>query len=214
MKELKVALFDLDGTLIDTEGQYSKFWGMIGREYHPELPDFASMIKGTTLVDIHARYFPDESVQQKLDVRISEWEKSMEYEFMPGACNFVKDLKDHGVKCGIVTSSNQEKMGNVLRRLPELNEMFDLILTSEGFKRSKPSPDCYLEGARLLNADITECVVFEDAINGLDSGMNAKMFTIGLSTTYPHEEVAKHCNMVVPDFHQISYNMILEAIQD
>ena len=51
MSTLKAALFDLDGVIIDTEGQYSQFWGSIGREYLPHVPDFAERIKGTTLFD-------------------------------------------------------------------------------------------------------------------------------------------------------------------
>ena len=45
---LKVALFDLDGVIIDTETQYSKFWQAIGQTYYPQLPDFAFSIKGNT----------------------------------------------------------------------------------------------------------------------------------------------------------------------
>ena len=48
---IKAALFDLDGVVFDTESQYSVFWGMIGKEYHPEIPDFAQIIKGQTLVE-------------------------------------------------------------------------------------------------------------------------------------------------------------------
>lgn len=55
---IKAALFDLDGVVLDTETQYSVFWGMIGKEYHPELPDFALRIKGQTLVQIYDKYFP------------------------------------------------------------------------------------------------------------------------------------------------------------
>ena len=49
---IKAALFDLDGVVFETESQYTIFWGMIGREYHPEMPDFAHRIKGQTLVQI------------------------------------------------------------------------------------------------------------------------------------------------------------------
>lgn len=55
---IKAALFDLDGVVFDTESQYSVFWGMIGKEYHPEIPDFAQIIKGQTLVQIYDKYFP------------------------------------------------------------------------------------------------------------------------------------------------------------
>lgn len=55
---IKAALFDLDGVVFDTESQYSVFWGMIGKEYHPEISDFAQIIKGQTLVQIYDKYFP------------------------------------------------------------------------------------------------------------------------------------------------------------
>ena len=55
---IKAALFDLDGVVLDTETQYSVFWGMIGKEYHPELPDFALRIKGQTLGKSTINIFP------------------------------------------------------------------------------------------------------------------------------------------------------------
>ena len=59
---IKAALFDLDGVVLDTETQYSVFWGMIGKKYHPEMPDFAQRIKGQTLVQIYDKYFSDDTV--------------------------------------------------------------------------------------------------------------------------------------------------------
>lgn len=52
------ALFDLDGVIVDTEPQYTKFWEKIGNEHLPEQPDFSRAIKGNTLVQIYERYFP------------------------------------------------------------------------------------------------------------------------------------------------------------
>ena len=90
--------------------------------------------------------------------------------------------------------------------------MFDLILTSEMFHESKPAPDCYLLAAKLLNCKIEECVVFEDAINGLNAGMNANMFTVGLSTTNSAEVIKKICNHVVEDFTSLNYNLLNELL--
>ena len=86
---IKAALFDLDGVVFDTESQYSIFWGMIGREYHPEMPDFEYRIKGQTLVQIYDKYFTDEAVfahiegftgakeeQAKITARLDEVEKT------------------------------------------------------------------------------------------------------------------------------------------
>lgn len=205
IKPLKVALFDLDGTLFDTEGQYSVFWGKTAREYRPDIPGLENIIKGTTLTQIYDKYFPNEEWQAAITEGLNEWEKNMTYEFIPGALEFIKDLKKHGVKCAVVTSSNQKKMDSVAAQLPDFYDLFDRVLTSEDFSASKPDPDCYLKGASVFDADLDECVVFEDAFTGLQAGMSAGIYTFGLATYNAPEAIADKCNHVLADFAGLTY---------
>lgn len=214
MLSFKAALFDLDGTLVDTEGQYSVFWGAMGRKYHPEIPDFDKIIKGTTLKQIFERYFPDPEVQRDLTAGLNEWERSMEYRWVPGALAFVEDLKRHGVHCAVVTSSNVPKMRSVALQRPELGTLFDRILTAEDFAASKPDPDCYLKGAEVFGCTPEECVVFEDAFTGLQAGMSAGMYTIGLATYNTPEMIADRCSHVELDFTHLSYERVLQLLRD
>lgn len=208
---LKAALFDLDGTLIDTEGQYSIFWGEIGKEYHPEIPDYANVIKGKTLVQIlHEGYTDEERVIIK--ARLDEYERNMKYTFFPGALDFLRDLKAHGVKMAIVTSSDRAKMSNVMPRMPELNELMDIITMAEDFHASKPDPDCYLQAQKKLGMEKAECVVFEDALSGLAAGMASGMFTIGMATTNPRSVIETKCNLVLDSFEGITYETVRNLI--
>ena len=210
---IQAALFDFDGTMVDTEGQYTRFWGRMARTYRPDIPRLEYLIKGTTLAQIFDRYFPDPAWQDEITRGLDEWEAQMDYRPIAGAEAFVADLRHHGVKCAIVTSSNQKKMDSVRRQRPELLDMFDRILTSEDFAASKPAPDCYLRGAELLGADISECVVFEDAFNGLEAGMASGITTIGLATGNPPEAIRPLCHAVIPDFTEITYEKLLLLIQ-
>ena len=210
---LKVALFDFDGTLVDTEGQYTQFWRRTARTYRPDVPQLEYLIKGTTLTQIFDRYFPDLKWQAEITEGLDEWEAQMDYTPVAGAEEFVADLKRHGVKCAIVTSSNQKKMDSVKRQRPEFLAMFDRILTSEDFAASKPAPDCYLRGAELFGADISECVVFEDAFNGLEAGMASGITTIGLATNNSAESIRPFCHAVIADFTGITYEKLLLLIQ-
>lgn len=212
-KQLKVALFDFDGTLVDTEGQYTQFWGRMARTYRPDVQRLEYLIKGTTLTQIFDRYFPDPAWQAEITKGLDEWEAQMDYRPVTGAEEFVSDLKHHGVKCAIVTSSNQKKMDSVQRQRPEFLAMFDRILTSEDFAASKPAPDCYLRGAELFGADISECVVFEDAFNGLEAGMASGITTIGLATNNSAESIRPFCHAVIADFTEITYEKLLLLIQ-
>jgi beta-phosphoglucomutase len=208
MSEFKAALFDLDGTLIDSETQYTKFWGRVGREYHPEIPDFAHIIKGTTLPHILETYFADAALQQKIVGMIDEYELQMNYDPIAGAENFVRNLKEHGVKCAVVTSSNQSKMSNVWRHQKTFMSLFDVVLTAEDFSASKPNPDCYLKAAASLHTDINDCVIFEDAFTGLEAGRRAGIFTVGLATVNSREQIIDKCNHVIDNFLNIDYDTV------
>lgn len=206
------ALFDLDGTIFDTEPQYSDFWGEIGRRYHPEMPDFANIIKGTTLTQIFGRYFPDKELQVQIEAELDEWEQQMEFPFVTGAEDFIRDLRRHGVKCAVVTSSNLKKMASVEAHVPHFASLFDCILTSEDFRASKPDPDCYLQGVKSLGIDIKNCVVFEDAFTGLEAGRRSGIFTVGLATTNPRSAIKNLCDVVFDDFSQLSYVKIRDLL--
>lgn len=212
MGKFKAALFDLDGTLFDTEGQYTVIWNKISRRFRPDIPGLEYKIKGMTLKQIFERYFPDTEIQNEIDTILNQEEAKMRYEFIPGARAFIEDIKAQGVKCAVVTSSNQIKMASVARKMPEFGSIFDRILTAEDFSASKPAPDCYLLGARVFDCDISECVVFEDAFNGLQAGMSSGIYTIGVATNNKREDIADKCHYVIDDFQELSFVKVQELI--
>ena len=159
---MKAALFDLDGVVFDTEPQYTIFWGAQCREFHPEHPGLEHEIKGQTLVQIYDAWFSGE-LQEKQAViteRLNLYEQQMDYIYVPGFEDYVKKLRTQGVKTAVVTSSNRIKMEAVYQRHPEFKGLFDAILTSEDFERSKPDPDCYMKAANRLEVSVKDSVVF------------------------------------------------------
>lgn len=198
----KAALFDLDGVVLDTEGLYSVFWGGIGKEYYPDVEDFADRIKGQTLTQIYDGWFTGEraSLRDAITKRLDEYEMTMDYNYIEGAREFIEQLHSIGIKTAIVTSSNKPKMENVMRCHPELTTMFDKILTSEDFEASKPDPDCYIKAAHRFGFQPSECIVFEDSINGLKSGRASGSYVVGLATTNPREVIAPLCDRVIDHF--------------
>lgn len=208
------ALFDLDGVLMDTETQYTVLWEKIGEKYHPEIPDFGNKIKGTTIKQVYELYFPKQpEVQNTITKLLGDWESSMEYNYIPGAISFITDLRNHGVKTAIVTSSNKNKMRIVYRHHPEIKELVDYILTAEHFTRSKPFPDCYLLGAEMCGVIPDQAIVFEDSFSGLEAGRNAKMTVVGLATTNPVEKIERMADIVIPNFVDYTFNKLMQQIE-
>ena len=206
---MKAALFDLDGVVFDTEPQYTIFWGAQCREFHPEHPGLEHEIKGQTLVQIYDAWFSGE-LQEKQAViteRLNLYEQQMDYIYVPGFENYVKKLRKQGVKTAVVTSSNRIKMEAVYQRHLEFKGLFDAILTSEDFERSKPDPDCYLKAANRLEVSVKDSVVFEDSFNGLKSGRAAGMYVVGLATTNPAEAISPYADKVVKDYHELASDL-------
>ncbi|MCQ2148532.1 MAG: HAD family hydrolase [Bacteroidales bacterium] len=198
--EMKVALFDLDGVVFDTESQYSIFWKQMGKEYRPDVEGLEDLIKGQTLVQIYDRFFPDPDLQRTITEKLYAFEKTMDYRYVPGAKEYILSLKERGIKTAVVTSSNKPKMENVFKNHPDFKTLFDRILTSEDFKASKPDPDCYLLGSRVFEVPVDKCVVFEDSFSGLKAGNAANMYVVGLATTNTAESIKPYCHEIISDF--------------
>ncbi len=214
-EELKAALFDLDGVVIDTETQYSVFWGSQCRLYHPEHPGLENEIKGQTLDQILDMGWSGEleSERQVLVERLNAFEAQMQLDYLEGFLPFISDLRQHGMKTAVVTSSNRLKMENVYRQHPEFQQLFDAILTSEDFAESKPSPDCYLRAAQRFGLEREACVVLEDSVNGLRSGRAAGMMVVGLVTTNPLDVVRPLSDCQIKDYTNFDYKTLNELWQ-
>ncbi len=206
------ALFDLDGVILDTEGQYSIYWAEQGRKYRPDLAHFDQKIKGTTLSSI-LEYFRDQAgVAEKLIEGLNAFEAHMDYRFIPGVARFIQELRSKGVKTAVVTSSNDLKMSRVYQAHPHFKELFDAILTADMFSKSKPHPDCYLLGAERFDTTAENCVVFEDSLHGLEAGNRAGMTVIGLITTNPASVIHDKAHYIMPDFSNFNYEKMCALI--
>ncbi len=194
----KAALFDLDGVLIDSETLYTQFWKRVGERHHLPSPTFAYDIKGTTLNDILTTHFPDPKVRADVDRMLHDFENEIVYPVFPGALEFVDALRAAGLKTVIVTSSDSKKMGFLFRQHPDFPTHFDAIVTACDVTHSKPHPEPYLVGASKAGVKPSECLVFEDSYQGLESGRRAGCKIIGISTTNPASEVRLRSDVEAP----------------
>lgn len=202
------ALFDLDGVLIDTEGQYSIFWAETGRRYNAGGPTFANDIKGTNLALILEKFPPE--VREQVRKAIHDYEYEMDYPLFDGALELLEALHDAGIPVAIVTSSDNVKMELLYKRHPELRSHVGAVITGDQVEHSKPAPDGYLKGAKAIGRDIHDCYVFEDSLQGLEAGRRSGAKVIGLATTNPRSKVEPLADMTVDHISNLSVDMILK----
>lgn len=147
--------------------------------------------------------YSDEFRQMVID-ESTNYERNMPIPPMPGSIEFMRMLKTHGVKIGLVTSSDSSKIDRAFKMI-DLDGIFDTIVTADRITEGKPNPMCYLLAANDLSVSPEQCIVFEDSFNGIKAGNDAGMRVIGLSTTNPEESLRELVFDVVPNLQECTF---------
>ncbi len=204
-------LFDLDGVLVDSEGEYSKFWGATGRKFNVGSETFADDIKGTTLGEILLNFAEEE--RRGIVDALHRFENDMKYPVFPGVMEFLEELRNAGIHTAIVTSSDDVKMDFLFKRHPEFHDYIDVVITGSMVKHSKPDPEGYLLGASMIGVPAEDCFVFEDSLQGVEAGARSGATVIAVATTNSRErlgEVLKgKAHKIIDDFAGFNLNMLV-----
>ena len=206
-KNIRAVLFDLDGVLLDSESIYTDFWNNVESIFPTGVPNFAIVIKGTTLGEILDTYFPDPARQAEIHKLLKRQEEEMVYRLFDGILPMLRSLRSRDIRTAIVTSSSNRKMDDMFRTLPDLKPLIDTIVTEDDVTESKPSPQGYLLAAKRLGALDGEFAVVEDSIKGLQAGRASGAFVVGISTTNPAEKISPLADMVLPTAAELADNI-------
>lgn len=205
-------LFDLDGVLIDSETEYTRIWEEIDRKYPTGVENFAIKIKGMTLPEILAEYFP-ENIHDSVITLLNEKEQKMKYRPLPGAIEILTRLKEKGHGAILVTSSNDYKMRHLREELPDLENYFYDIVTADKVHHSKPDPEGYLLGASLLGVPARRCVVFEDSVQGVKAGRASGAYTVGMTTTLPASSLENYTDELAGTLADVDIDKIIQILR-
>ena len=184
---ITAAIFDMDGTIFDTEQIYRRAWLSAGV---PE-PLYRSYI-GTPRAYIKKLLtengFDAEEIYRQKDA-FTAAETAVHVPVKPGAETCLAFLKEHGIRCAIATSSSVETAQTYLAK-SGLAPYFDVVCSGNQVEHGKPAPDVFLYAAELLGTAPEECFVAEDSFNGVRAGHAAGMFTVMIpDLVAPDEEI-------------------------
>jgi HAD superfamily hydrolase (TIGR01509 family) len=209
---MSAILFDMDGTLIDSEPLWLKAEIEVMAEVgcHWDEQDQINCLGGPA--ERTESYMQERSqnikpygyfinrLHEVMRARITN-----ELDLIPNALSLLKECKDAGIKTALVTASSRDLMTIVLKRFPI--GTFDVVVSGDDVEKSKPDPAPYLLAAKQLSVDISKCLVLEDSLTGVQSGLSSGAKVIGI----PHlVQMSEHPNLrVISSLDEITLSDIL-----
>jgi beta-phosphoglucomutase len=189
IREMRAAIFDLDGVIVDTAKYHYLAWKRLANEYGFNFTERDNeRLKGVSrvrsleiLLEIGGLTL-DESEKEKMAARKNEW--YIEYiqrmdasETLPGADEYLRRLRAMGIKTALGSASKNTPL--ILERLG-ISALFDVIVDGNRVSKAKPDPEVFLRAADELFVPPTSCVVFEDAEAGIQAALRADMGAVGV----------------------------------
>ena len=213
IEHIQAVIFDIDGTLVDSMG----VWYDIDVEYFkllgiPMPPTLQKDIEGMSFTET-AVYFKEtfqlteKTIHDiKLDwIRMAHEKYLYEIKSKPGAKEFIKFLKEKGIKTGCATS-NEKSLAMAALQPHGWSDKMNSVRTACEVCKGKPAPDIYLKVAEDLGVKPENCLVFEDIPNGMRAGKAAGMTVIGVEDEGAKKyrsEIDEICDYFITDYYDM-----------
>jgi HAD superfamily hydrolase (TIGR01509 family) len=218
----KGAIFDMDGVLVDNMMVHMEAFAELARR-HGVGVDIAHVLSlaGKGNAELFHEVFPAELLERVGIERLGDEKEAIYRElYAPrlaptrGLLPFLDDLGTHGVRLAVGTSAPTPNLDFVFDGLG-LRPRFDAVINADMVTRCKPDPEIYLRGLEELGLAASECLVFEDAIAGIESAAAAGIRVVALSTSIPAERLERTpgVTMVVPDFTAVDFAKLDELFR-
>ncbi len=194
-EKIKAVIFDMDGVISDTQRANSELEVLCLKEHGIEITaeELTRNYAGIPERDCTEMIFTahgkridfDKFVEDKL-TKLTEFSKG-KISAVEGALKLIKNLKENNFKLAVASSSTLEFIDLVLSEL-KIKDRFDVLTSGQEVKFGKPNPDIFLLTARKLDLSPSECIVIEDAKNGVAAAKKAGMKCIWLTNQCSSEK--------------------------
>ena len=203
---LKALLFDLDGTLAETDSVHHPTWADLLKPhgYDIDWAFYQERISGRLNPDIVAELLPDLSDEEgraMIEEKEADFrERAVALEPLPGLVDFIGMGKGLGLEVALVTNAPKENVLAVLRALG-LDEAFETVILADDVGIGKPDPAPYRAALSGLGVSAGESLAFEDSPSGIASSIGAGIPTVGVASTHDPEKLGRlGVDLVVHDF--------------
>ena len=216
MNKVKACIFDLDGVIVDTAVYHYKAWkrlaNSLGFDFTEEQNEKLKGVSRTRSLQLILQWggiTKTDAEQEQLPTEKNTWYVAMigqmqPNEILPGAREFVQACRNAGIKTALGSASKNSMM--ILEKIGMV-DMFDAIIDGNKVTLPKPDPEVFLKGAEAVGVAPAACVVFEDAIAGIEAAKAGGMKAVGIGSP----QVLTEADLVVSGLHEMDLEK-LEAL--
>jgi beta-phosphoglucomutase len=209
-------LFDNDGVLIDSSEFHWQSWKLLMQEINHEFMTKEQFILGFGKRNdlILNELLPEFSSHEKRELALKKealFRKCAAGRVMllPGMEEFLKEVQKAEIPKIIASSTPPENLEMFITSTV-LGNYFNAYVSAEDVAHGKPFPDVFLEAARRLGMDATQCIVLEDSPAGIEAGLRAGCFVVALETSHKKEQLRDY-HLCFPDSGSLKLSLILQA---
>lgn len=200
---IKIVFFDMDGTLIDTEKYFRRFWPKAAAAFGYEMRDgqalsMRSLGRPFAPAQLKEWFGPETDYQAIRAKRTEMMEAQLRIDGLqrkPGAVEILEELKQRGIPAVVVTASPIERTERYLTEVGIL-QYFDRIISATQVAEGKPSPDVYLLASKEVGFPTEECLAVEDSPNGVMSAYRAGCKVVMVPDQTPADEMLPYLDGV------------------
>jgi HAD superfamily hydrolase (TIGR01509 family) len=202
----RALLFDLDGTLAETDSLHLPTWVDVLEPYGVRVDEkfYRESISGRNTSEIVRDLLPELSDEENRSVGDAKEarfrERATELEPLPGLLDFVELGRERGMSIVLVTNAPEENVRAILLAL-ELRDFFDTVVLADEVEAVKPDPAPYKAAVRKVGVAAEEALAFEDSVSGIFSSVAAGIPTVGITSSQDPDKLRKAgAFMTVEDF--------------
>lgn len=214
---IRTVIFDMDGVLVDTEPlHHDAFFSHFAELGITVSAELYGTFLGASTRNVYQQVKQRFNLPQELDALMDRkrelfakaFDESKELDLLPGARQLVEELHGQGVPLVVASSASRGTIDRVFTRFG-LYPFFAHIVTGEDFTKSKPDPAIFLRAAQLTNTPPTECLVIEDAANGVAAAKAAGMYCIGYRSEHSQGQDLHQADRIVAKLEELDAATIL-----
>ena len=200
INNIKSIIFDMDGVIFDTELVYLEIWSKVFEKYGYKLQkEVYAEVLGTGRENVKKVFLNNYGNELPIDKMYREKDEDLEkavdkgIPLKQGAYEILSYLKNNNYKIALATSASNDRALKQLR-YADIEKFFDVIVSRDDVKETKPNPDIFLKAAKKLNVNPNECIVIEDSSAGIKAAFNAGMAGIHVvDLKEPDNEIIRNC---------------------